>query len=95
MRRLRCWSLSSRATVPSMFGAPAPGYGGLDTDGDEPLRPLNWNLLTGDASEVDHVASETVDGFLDRFAQRGVGVDVAGHLSRGEVPLLGKGEFGQ
>jgi hypothetical protein len=39
-------------SVPSMYGASAPGYGGLDTD-DEPLRPLNWNLLTGDEAESE------------------------------------------
>ncbi len=41
------------STVPSMFGAPAPGHGGLDTDDDEPLRPLNWNPLTGNEAESE------------------------------------------
>lgn len=39
--------------VPPMYGGAVPGYGGLDTDGDEPLRPLNWNLLTGDEAESE------------------------------------------
>ena len=41
------------SSVPSMFGVPAPGYGGADTHDDEPLRPLNWNLLTGDEVESE------------------------------------------
>src|SRR5689334_16121902 len=44
-------------------------------------------------SEVDHVAGQAVDGFLDRFAEGGVGMDVAGDLVDGEVPLLGEGEL--
>ncbi|GLP68833.1 hypothetical protein TUSST3_54560 [Streptomyces sp. TUS-ST3] len=38
---------------------------------------------------------ETVDGFLDRLAEGGVGVDVAGDLMDGEVPLLGQRQFGE
>ena len=34
-------------------------------------------------------------GFLDRFAQRRVCVDVAGHLGGGEVPLLRQRQLGQ
>lgn len=42
------------SSVPSMVGAPALGYGGLDeADNDEPLRPLNWNLLTGEEAESE------------------------------------------
>ena len=41
------------STVPPMFGATAPDYRGLDTDDDEPLRPLNWNLLTADEAESE------------------------------------------
>lgn len=39
--------------VHSMLGGPARGYGAADTDDVEPLRPLNWNLLTGDEAESE------------------------------------------
>src|SRR5680860_1379300 len=41
------------SSTPSMLGTSVPGLGSLDTDGDEPLRPLNWNLLTGDEAESE------------------------------------------
>src|SRR2546425_9842738 len=46
-------------------------------------------------SEVDHVPGEAVESFLQRFAECGVGVDVAGQLGGGQVPFLGEGELGQ
>ena len=47
------------------------------------------------ASEVDHVAGETVNGLFDRFAHRRVNVDVMGHVFCKEVVHLGEGELGQ
>src|ERR1044072_2030170 len=43
---------------------------------------------------VDHVAGEAVGGSLDRLAEGRVGVDVAGDLVNGEVPLLGQRQLG-
>ncbi len=71
------------------------GTGGASVATRARSRPWGVTGQARVASEVDHVASETVDGFLDGFTQGGVRVDVAGHLSRGELPLLGKGKFGQ
>jgi hypothetical protein len=39
-------------SVHSMFGGPAPDFGAVDTD-DEPLRPINWNLQSGDEAEAE------------------------------------------
>ncbi len=47
------------------------------------------------ASQVDHVPGEAVDGLLQTLGQRGVGVDVAGHLVGREVPLLRQRQLGQ
>jgi hypothetical protein len=38
--------------VHSMFGGPAPDFGVADTD-DEPLGPINWNLLSGDEAAAE------------------------------------------
>ena len=38
---------------------------------------------------------EAINGLLDRLAQRGVGVHVAGDLVDPEVPQLGQGQFRQ
>jgi hypothetical protein len=40
--------------VHSMFGGgPVPQFGVAGTEDDEPLRPINWNLLSGDEAEAE------------------------------------------
>ena len=41
------------------------------------------------------MAGKAVERFLQRLAERGVGVDVAGELGHREVPSLREREFGQ
>ena len=41
------------------------------------------------------MSGQAVDGLHDGLPQRGMGVDVAGHLVDRQVPLLGEGQFGQ
>ena len=45
--------------------------------------------------KIDHVAGEAVEALLQRLGQRRVGVDVAGQLVGGEVPLLRQRQLGQ
>ena len=60
-----------------------------------------WGLCGGrqqrgaEVSEVDHVAVEPVEGFLQRFAECGVHVYVSGEFERTEVPLRGESQLGQ
>lgn len=47
------------------------------------------------SSEVDGVAGQSVEAFLQTLAEGGVGVHVAGQLGGGQVPELGCGQFGE
>lgn len=38
---------------PAFGSGPVPRFGIADTEHDEQLRPLNWNLLTGDEAEAE------------------------------------------
>lgn len=43
---------SPAESVPT-FGSPVSSFGAADVEDDEPLRPINWNLLTGDEAEAE------------------------------------------
>ncbi len=42
-----------RGRSPAFGSGPVPRFGIADTEHDEQLRPLNWNLLTGDEAEAE------------------------------------------
>jgi hypothetical protein len=37
----------------SSSGGPIPRFVAADTDDDQPLGPINWNLLTADEAEAE------------------------------------------
>src|SRR6185295_15739509 len=57
--------------------------------------PRRCSSGQGRTSEVDHVAGDALDRFLDRLGERRVGEDVAGDLVGGEVPPLGERQHRQ
>jgi hypothetical protein len=73
----------------------SPRWGTLlryfESFGRRVLAPLSPGFSA--CSEINHVAGDSLGGFLDGLRQAGVGVDVAAYLIGGEIPQLGQGEF--
>lgn len=80
---VRAWNSANSCARLTAMVVPLLGSGGGRLIGRPP------------GSEVDHVAGEAVERFLECFAEGGVGVDVAGQFGGGQVPLLREGELGK
>ncbi len=61
----------------------------------KPPMPATTTALNGTPgpSEVDHVAGEAVEAFLQRLGHRRMGVHVAGQLVGGQIPFLRQREL--
>jgi hypothetical protein len=61
-----------------------------------PLDVWEWRHRSGKTGlEVDHVAGQAMEAFLQRLRRRRVRVHIAGQFVGGQVPLLRQRQLGQ